>query len=730
MKKNTKKIKNLERKIIQLLKEKPKEGFNYVKIWQAVGKKTVAKEDVVMTLNMMWEKGKVDKTKGNKFSLTAKMQGREETKSNKKGGSNGGTAIGVVDMTASGSAYIISEQTHKDIYVPASKLNRAFDSDTVKVKYRKARNSSRLEGEVIEVVQRNRMEYVGIIKTSKRFAFLVPDRQLPVDLFIPLDELQGAKDGDKVLVQLVEWKETQKSPTAHVVQVLGKPGENEVEMLSILVDNGFPLKFSSETLAQADKLTVEIDPEEIAKRRDFRGVPTFTIDPDDAKDFDDALSVQQLDNGNWEIGIHIADVSHYVSVNSLMDKEASKRATSVYLVDRVLPMFPEKLSNLVCSLRPKEEKLCFSAVFEMNDKAEVVKEWFGRTVIYSDRRFTYEEAQQGIETGEGDFAEVLQHLNGLAKKMRAKRLAKGSIAFGSEEVKFKLDENKKPIEAYIKVVQDSNQLIEDFMLLANKRVSRFINSKVPPIPFVNRVHDEPDPEKLLNYKQLAGSFGYTVDLDSQKKIADSINDLLEKVIGKPEQYILESLAIRSMAKAAYSTENIGHYGLAFDNYTHFTSPIRRYPDVMVHRVLGHFLENGPKPKFSLKYLEEKCEHASMMERKAMKSERESTKYKQVEYISDYLGEDFDGIISGISKYGFWVELKDTKCEGMVRMSSLLDDHYIHDEKNYALAGMHTGKRYQMGQPVRVVVVKTDLLTRTIDFEVVEEKKVSEEKKKA
>ena len=544
---------------------------------------------------------------------------------------------------------------------------------------------------------------------------------MKMDLFIPKNKIKGAKNGDKVLVKVVKWPSSdQKKPVSEVIEVLGEPGGNDVEMKSILVDNGFSLSFPDEVLAQAAALSTTIDPKEIAKRRDLRSVPTLTIDPHDAKDFDDALSVEQLQNGNWEVGVHIADVTHYARPNTALDEEAYKRATSVYLVDRVLPMYPEHLSNVVCSLRPHEEKLCFSAVFELDEKAQVVNEWFGRTVIYSDRRFSYEEAQDVLDTGKGDLATELLKLNELALKLREQRMQEGSINFGSVDVKFVLDEEGKPIDVLLKEPKASNKLIEDFMLLANRSVARFMNHKIykgKKIPTINRIHAMPDAEKLADFGRFAARFGYRLDLTDEASTTATLNKLLEKVKGKAEQTLLETLAIRSMSKAAYSTQkDIGHYGLAFKDYTHFTSPIRRYPDVMVHRILAECLSSKPKYELETTIVESRCEHTSMMERKALTAERASIKYKQVEYMSDKIGEEFVGVISGVKHFGFFVELEENKCEGMIRLENLLDDHYQFDESQHVIFGLHKGKRYQLGGKVKVQVAKTDLSARTIDFE--------------
>jgi ribonuclease R len=563
--------------------------------------------------------------------------------------------------------------------------------------------------------------FVGTVQLSKNFAFLIPTGKVSFDIFIPLENLKGAKNGQKAIAEIDEWPPRARNPIGHVIDVLGDTGDNDAEMHAILAEFDLPHKYPEKVNQAAEKIPMKIPEEEYQNRRDFRNVVTFTIDPVDAKDFDDALSLKMLENGNWEVGIHIADVTYYVTPESLIEEEAVNRATSVYLVDRVVPMLPERLSNGVCSLRPKEDKLCFSAVFEMNGEAGVVNQWFGKTVIHSNRRFTYEEAQQIIETGTGDHVAEMLKLNELAIKLRNERFKKGSIAFDRVEIKFNIDENGKPLSVYYKEAKDSNKLIEEFMLLANKRVAEFIGktkNRKSEKTFVYRIHDKPDPDKLESFNQFIHRFGYGIQLTSAGAISSSMNNLLQNVKGKKEQNVVESLAIRAMAKAEYSTRNIGHYGLSFDYYTHFTSPIRRYPDMMVHRLLQSYLDGGRSVKEE-KY-EDLCHHSSDMETRAANAERASVKYKQVEFMQDHVGEIYPGVISGVTDWGIYIELEN-KIEGMVPIGELDDDFYIFDEKNYALVGRHTKQIYQLGDEVTVKLWRTNLEKKHIDFRLVKEK---------
>lgn len=626
---------------------------------------------------------------------------------------------GRLELTAKGSAFLISEESEEDIFIAPRFVRTALNGDIVKVRLLAKRQGAKPEAEVIEIIKRTKTEYVGIIQLSKNFAFLIPDdNRMPVDIFIPLSELNGAKNGQKVIVQMTGWAKGATHPEGKVLEVLGEPGQHEAEMHAILAEYGLPYRFPEKVEKAAEKLDVSITEQEIANRKDFRAIPTFTIDPLDAKDFDDALSIKKLENGNYEVGVHIADVTHYVTPDSIIEKEAQERATSVYLVDRVVPMLPETLSNYACSLRPNEDKYTFSAVFELDENANIKKEWFGKTVIHSNRRFTYDEVQAIIENEAGEFAEEILLLNKLAKKLRVKRFKNGSIAFDKVEIKFTVDKEGKPTGVYWKEMKDANKLIEEFMLLANRKVAEFIAKpepgvKKPKRTFVFRVHDAPDPEKLRIFNSFVSKLGYKMNLKNNLEIARSFNTLLEEVSGKTEQNLVEQLAIRTMAKAIYSTKNVGHYGLAFEYYTHFTSPIRRYPDMMVHRLLHYYLQNGQSVDSAV--YEKLCKHASEMEKIASDAERASIKYKQVEYMSDKIGKEFEGVISGVTEWGLFVEILENKCEGMIRLRDLDDDYYIFDEENYQVVGKRHKNIYRMGDTVMVRVKRADLARKQLDF---------------
>lgn len=634
---------------------------------------------------------------------------------------------GRVDYVNARFAFVVCEGRPDDIWVSTAHLHGAQDGDIVKVrehvkfsgKGKSSAKSGKPEGEVVQVVERKRAQFVGRVEIASRFAFVVADhRKMFVDIFVPMHAIAGAKDGEKVVVKIKEWpNSTNKNPVGEIVEVLGMAGEHEVEMHSIMAEYGLPMKFPQEVLDEAEAVSTVIPEEEIKKRRDFRGITTFTIDPVDAKDFDDALSIKKLVNGNWEIGVHIADVTHYVLPGTNLEKEAFKRATSVYLVDRVVPMLPEKLSNNVCSLRPNEDRLTFSAVFELDDKAKIHSEWYGRTVIHSDKRFAYEDVQEIIENQKGEYLEEITTLNALAHIMRKDRFKRGAIGFETVEVRFKLDENGKPLAVVPKIRKDAHKLIEDFMLLANRKVAEyvtFMKKGKEKNTYVYRIHDHPNIDKLTSLAVFAKKFGHIVKLEEEDKLAGELNKLIEEVEGKPEQNVLQNLAIRCMAKAVYSTEPEIHFGLAYKHYTHFTSPIRRYPDMMSHRLLEHYLQGGASENKT--YYQDKCKHSSEMEKVAADAERASIKYKQVEYMKLMpAGHEFEGIISGVIEHGFFVEITDTKCEGMVRLSDLDDDFYQSDLENYRIIGKNNKRMYTLGDKVVVTVLKTDLEKRTIDL---------------
>lgn len=704
--------KSLIRNILGVFQNNSGQSFNYRQVCrQLLIEDQSTRHLVSEILQELVAKGELDEVRRGKYLIAAKTA----------------SVTGVIDLTQSGYGFVKTDEFPEDIFVSMKNLNHALHGDQVKVHIFARKKQSRPEGEVVEIIERARKTFVGTIEISKNFAFLVADgKQMPYDLFIPLRSLNGAKNGQKAIARITEWPAGGKNPIGEVVEVIGFPGTNETEMHAILAEFELPYKFPEDVEAAAGRLPVEIPDPEYKKRRDFRKVPTFTIDPKDAKDFDDALSLQKLPNGHWEVGVHIADVTYYVELKSILEEEARVRATSVYLVDRVVPMLPEKLSNNVCSLRPFEEKLCYSAVFEMDDNAKVISEWFGRTIIYSQRRFAYEEAQEVIDTGEGDMRDEILKLHTLAQKLREQRFRSGSIAFERDEVRFDIDPSGKPLRVYFKELGESNQLIEEFMLLANKKVAEFCSEfGKEPRPekvgkgrtFVYRIHDVPNMEKLDAFASFVHKFGYNIKTNSNKKISESLNSLLDEVKGKKEQNLIETLALRSMAKARYSTNNIGHYGLAFHHYTHFTSPIRRYPDMMVHRLLTYYLEGGKPP--DQEFYELLCKHSSEMEKRAIDAERASIKYKQVEFMSDKIGEIFEGVISGVTEWGIFVELVENKCEGLVSVRDLTDDFYELDEENYCIIGRRSHKRFQLGDSVKVEVYRTNISKKQLDFRLVE-----------
>ena len=631
--------------------------------------------------------------------------------------------VGIVDMISTGAMYIKSDEVENDVYVSQRNSANALNGDKVEFVITRHSRHGSLEGEITRIIERSRKPYVGIAQVSDHYIFVKMDpRRLPMDVYLAKKENETIEDGDKVVIRITDWPLGSKSPSGELIEVLGKAGENNTEMHAILAEYGLPYHFEKNVEDAAEKIPSEITKQDYAERRDMRKVTTFTIDPADAKDFDDALSIRKIKEGVWEVGIHIADVTHYVKPRSVIDNEAEERGTSVYLVDRTIPMLPEKLSNELCSLRPHEEKLCFSAIFNLNENAEILEEWFGRTVIYSDRRFTYEEAQQVIETGQGDLAEEILTLNKLAQTMRRERFRNGAVSFQREEAKFKLDAEGKPLGVYFKEQKEANQLIEEFMLLANKRVAEFCgrrkqNGRTVQRTMVYRVHDSPDEEKLDKFRTFVLRFGYVFKAQKGRAVAKEINQLLGEVKGRFEENVISNLAVRSMAKAFYSTDNIGHYGLAFPYYTHFTSPIRRYPDMMVHRLLARYLEGGRSADRNT--YEKLCEHASERELVAAEAERASIKYKMVEFMLDKIGQTFEGHISGMNDWGIYVELDDTHIEGMIPLRDLQDDFYQFDENRYEVYGHRSKNVFTLGDAVRIRVKRTDLQKRQLDFELVQ-----------
>ncbi|MEP7143919.1 MAG: ribonuclease R [Ferruginibacter sp.] len=643
---------------------------------------------------------------------------RKDKKSSEKKSSPSLSLTGKLDISRNGMGYVVVEGQERDIVVRPNDFNHAFHGDTVRVQINKDNGRGRrTEGKVTDVAERLRTTFIGNVQVNKNIAFFVAATEKPIpDFYIPVEKLNGAVNGDRVVARLVKWTKTEKKPEGEVVSILKSEDINDMAMKEILVESGFPLAFDEAVMEEAMSLSETITREEIKKRKDYRDILTFTIDPVDAKDFDDALSIRNLDNGNYEIGVHIADVSHFVKPDSLLDKSAYERATSVYLPDRVNPMLPEKISNELCSLRPDEDKYTFSVIFQITNRGEIKHKWIGRTITHSDHRFTYEDVQQIIESKDGLYHSAILLLDELAKQFRKERFDNGAINFSSQEVRFTLDEKGKPIGIVVKESKDAHKLVEEFMLLANRTIAGYVSRiKIDkePVPFPYRIHDTPDDEKLKPFAAFAKKFGYTFDIHDEAAVAASFNNLLKDVSGKPEQHVLEQLGIRTMAKAIYTSKNIGHYGLGFEHYCHFTSPIRRYPDVMVHRILQECLDKELKPD---KKMEEKCKHCSDKERKAMEAERAGNKYKQVEYMKDYLGEEFDGIISGVAGFGFFVETVLHKCEGMVTVRDLAEfDEFKLDDADYALVGIRTARKFRMGDAVKIKVVAANLEKRQLDY---------------
>lgn len=699
----------LMKKVNEFVAQQKNNTYNYKQVAHAIGATTATQQrNIALLLVEMAFNGEIIEVSPGKY----------------KSPPRGNEATGIFVRRSNGKNSVITDADGETIFVAERNSMRALNGDKVRVSIAAHRRGAEPEAEVVEIIEKKDQTFIGTLKVDKHFAYLLTDsKYLATDIFIPKSRLKGGRTGDKAVVKIVEWKEDCKNPSGEVIDILGRTGENNTEIHAILAEFGLPYKYPSAVEKAADKIDAGITEEVIAQRIDMRDVLTFTIDPADAKDFDDALSFRVLPNGHYEIGVHIADVTHYVQPDTIIDREAQKRATSVYLVDRVVPMLPEHLCNGICSLRPDEEKLAFSVIFHMDDDAKVISSKIARTVIKSNRRFAYEEAQQVIETGLGDCVEAIRKLNELAKIMRRQRYENGSVEFDRAEVKFHIDDDGKPLGVFFKVAKDANKLIEEFMLLANRTVATFVGKpkdKKKPKAFVYRVHDVPDPTRLADLSAIARAFGYKVKASgTPREINRSINKMLSEVKGRGEENYLATLAIRSMAKAVYTTDNIGHYGLGFDYYTHFTSPIRRYPDMMVHRLLERYMAGGRS--VNLQKLEDQCKHSSDMEQTAAMAERSSIKYKQVEYMQEHIGETYSGIISGVTEWGLYIELNDNLCEGLVPMRDLADDYYDFDEKNHCLVGRRYNHRYRLGDNVDIKVARADLEKKQLDFVLLDDK---------
>ncbi len=700
-----KKNRNIEKStlkslITSILRQNPRKAFNYKQLSKQIG---VGDENTKRLIQIVLE----DMEQHNLVVSVSRGKYKLKSKST--------IVDGIIDINSAGNAYVNCTDLDDDIFIHRKYIPNVVSGDKVKVSVFPSFKKSKKEGEIIEVIEHNTEQFVGVVELATNHAFvLLSNPKIHFDIFLPAKEIKTIKNGQLVVVNVVDWGDKKTNPTAELKEILGYPGEHQAEIHSILAEYNFNNKFDKHIENAAKNIPSKITSDEIKKRRDFRNITTFTIDPYDAKDFDDALSIQQLENGNWEVGIHIADVSHYIHENDSIDKEAQERATSVYLVDRVIPMLPEVLSNNLCSLRPHEEKLCFSAIFELNETAKVYNEWFGRTVILSNHRFTYEDAQDIIINKKGKYVEELLKLDSLAKILRNKRIKDGAISFERLETKFKIDEEGNPISIYFKESKDAHKLIEEFMLLANRKVAEYIGKQS--LTFVYRIHDSPDPDKLDVLSIFLKKFGYNLQTENKKTIAQSMNKVLKDIQGSQEANMIETLSIRTMAKAVYTTENIGHYGLGFNHYTHFTSPIRRYPDVMVHRLLQHYLDGGKS--FNRTKIEQLCKHSSEMEIIASKAERDSIKYMQTKYISQFVGHTFDGIISGVTDFGIFVEVKNTACEGLIRLKNIPGDFYIYDEKNYCVYGSQTKRTLTLGASLKVKIRKVDIEKREIDMVII------------